>query len=48
MMNFKSLLYKLLRISNDVNAIKRGKIGRRILRRIAGKSTGKLFRKLFK
>jgi len=46
-MNFKSVLYKLLRVSNDINAIKRGKVTRRIGRRAAGKVTGKLFRKIF-
>lgn len=47
-MNFKSLIYKLLRISNDINAIKRGKIGQRIGRRVVGKATGRLMNKLFK
>ncbi|MBU5465805.1 hypothetical protein KQI49_03055 [Virgibacillus sp. MSJ-26] len=46
-MKFKSTLYKVLRISNDINAIKRGKVTRRIGRRAAGKATGKLFRKIF-
>lgn len=44
----KSLIYKLLRISNDINAIKKGKVGRRIGRRIYGKATGRLARKIFK
>lgn len=44
----KSLIYKLLRISNDINAIKKGKIRKRIGRRIAGRGSGKLIRKLFK
>lgn len=47
-MSFKSLIYKLLRISNDINAIKRGKIGQRIGRRVVGKATGRLMNKLFK
>lgn len=44
----KSLIYKALRISNDINAIKRGKIGQRIARRAYGKATGRIARKLFK
>ncbi|WP_188631682.1 hypothetical protein [Lentibacillus kapialis] len=44
----KSLLYKLLKYSNDANAVKKGKVGRRIGRRAAGKATGKAFGKIFK
>jgi hypothetical protein len=44
----KSLLYKLLRLSNDLNAVRRGRIGRRIARRAYGKATGRLARKLFR
>lgn len=47
-MSFKSMIYKLLKYSNDINAIKKGKAGRRIGRRVAGKATGRLFGKLFK
>jgi hypothetical protein len=46
-MKLKSAIYKTLRISNDINAIKRGKVSRRIGRRAAGKATGKIFRKIF-
>ena len=44
----KKLLYKALKISNDVNAVSKGKVGKRIGRRVYGKATGKLARKLFK
>lgn len=44
----KKLLYKLLRISNDVAAIKRGKVSRRIGRRVAGRIMGRIMRALFK
>ena len=44
----KKLLYKALKISNDVNAVTKGKVGKRIVRRAYGKATGKLARKLFK
>ncbi|KMM51952.1 phage protein [Bacillus glycinifermentans] len=44
----RSALYKSAKILGDVNAAKRGTIGKRIARRAAGKATGKLFRNLFK
>ncbi len=47
-MSFKSLIYKILKISNDVNAVRKGKIGRRIGRRASGKVTGKILKNLFK
>ena len=46
-MSIKSLIYQLLKYSNDANAVKKGKVGRRVGRRVAGKVTGKAFRKLF-
>lgn len=47
-MGLKSLLYKGLKYSNDANAVKKGKTGRRVGRRATGKATGKMFRGLFK
>ncbi|WP_200865969.1 hypothetical protein [Thalassobacillus devorans] len=47
-MSLKSTIYKVLRVWNDVDAVRKGKIGRRIGRRTAGKVTGKIMRKLFK
>lgn len=44
----KRTIYKMLRISNDINAIRKGKIGKRIGRRIGGRITGKSLKKLFK
>jgi len=41
-------LYKLLRISNDISAIKRGRFGRRIGRRVLRRTTGRGIRRLFK
>lgn len=41
-------MYMLLRFLNDLNAVKKGKVGRRIGRRAAGKVTGRLFNKIFK
>lgn len=46
-MNFKRAVYTALKWSNDYNAVKRGKVGRRIERRVYGKATGRLARKLF-
>ena len=45
---FRRGLYKTARILGDVNAVKKGKVGKRIARRTAGKATGKTLRKLFK
>lgn len=47
-MSLKSKIYKLLRIWNDIDAIKKGRFEKRIARRSAGRFTGKLLRKLFK
>ena len=41
-------LYELARILGDVNAIKKGKAGRRIDHRLAGKVTGRGSGKIFK
>lgn len=45
---FRSILYNVAKFLGDVNAVKKGKIGRRVGRRVAGKATGKLFRRIFK
>ncbi|GMU86212.1 MAG: hypothetical protein AMXMBFR48_14540 [Ignavibacteriales bacterium] len=42
----RTFLYTAARLLGDVNAVKKGKIGERILRRIAGKAAGKLLNKL--
>ena len=47
-MNIKSMIYTALRISNDINAVKKGKIGKRIKRRVAGKMAGRFINKLFR
>ena len=47
-MNLKSLIYTLLKFSNDLNAIHKNKVGRRVGRRIAGRITGRGFGKIFK
>ena len=40
-------IYRLLAFRNDVNAVRRGKVGRRIGRRIYGRLTGRLAAKIF-
>lgn len=42
----KSLVYRLLGLSNDLNAVRRGRVGRRIARRVYGRATGRLARRL--
>ena len=44
----KSLIYKLLKYHNDYNAIKKGRIAKRIGWRVSGKLTGRLFGWLFR
>ena len=44
----KSFLYTLLKIWNDVDAVKKGTVGKRIGRRVVGKATGRAMRRLFK
>ena len=44
----RGFLYWLARLLGDVNAVKKGKIGRRIARRATGKTAGSALRKLFK
>lgn len=44
----RGLLYYLARLLGDIQAVQRGRIGRRIGRRSAGRSTGRLLRNLFR
>jgi hypothetical protein len=44
----RSILYFLAKLLGDVNAVQKGRVGRRVGRRVAGKATGKALRKLFK
>lgn len=43
----RNLLYTLAKLLGDVNAVKRGKVGKRVARRAAGKATGRGLGKLF-
>lgn len=47
-MKFRALLYALARFLGDLGAVSKGKTGKRIGRRIVGKSTGKGIGKLFR
>lgn len=44
----RGFLYFLAKILGDVNAVKKGKVGKRVAKRVAGKATGKVLGKLFK
>lgn len=47
-MKIRSLLYLVARLLGDVNAVRRGRIGQRIVRRVAGKATGRAMRKMLR
>ena len=47
-MGLRSSLYKIAKIMGDINAVQKGKIGKRVARRAAGKATGRTLRKLIK
>ena len=38
-------VYRVLKLSNDIRAIRRGRIGRRLARRAYGKVTGRIARR---
>jgi hypothetical protein len=44
----RRLLYTLARLLGDVNAVKKGKVGKRVGRRLVGKATGRGLRRLFR
>ena len=44
----RSIAYRTGRLLGDYSAIRRGRVGRRLLRRAAGRMTGKALRRLFK
>lgn len=48
MSSLRSSLYTLARLMGDINAVKKGRVGRRIGRRIAGRVTGKTLGRLFR
>ncbi len=38
----RSLLYTLAKLLGDVQAVRKGRIGKRIVRRVAGRITGRM------
>ena len=44
----RGFLYWLAKLLGDINAVRRGRVGRRIARRAAGKATSRGLGKLFK
>jgi hypothetical protein len=44
----RGFLYGLAKFLGDVNAVKRGRVGRRIGRRVAGRVTGRGLGRLFR
>jgi len=46
-MSWKSWMYRFLAFTNDVNAVKKRRVPRRIARRAYGKATGRLARRIF-
>jgi len=43
----RSLLYLFARLLGDISAISKGRVGKRIGRRLVGRVTGRALRKLF-
>ncbi|MEX2446271.1 MAG: hypothetical protein WD734_02940 [Dehalococcoidia bacterium] len=44
----RGFIYALAKLLGDVNAVRRGRVGRRVGRRVAGKTTGRALRRLFR
>ena len=48
MTRFRGFLYGLARLLGDVNAVRKGRMGRRIAWRLAGKMTGRVLGKMLR
>ena len=44
----RGILYSLARFLGDVNAVKKGRVGKRVARRLVGKATGRGLGRLFR
>lgn len=44
----RSILYRVARLLGDFNAVKRGRVGRRIARRAGGRQTSRALGRLFR
>jgi len=47
-MSIRGLLYTVAKLMGDVNAVKKGTVGKRVARRAVGKATGRTMGKLFR
>ena len=47
-MTVRDTLYRLLALSNDVRAVRKGRVRQRVARRLYGRATGRLARRLFR
>jgi len=47
-MDIRSMLYGVAKLMGDVNAVKKGTVGKRVAKRAVGKATGRTIRKLLK
>lgn len=47
-MSLRGFLYALARFLGDVNAVRRGTVGKRIVRRAVGRLTGRALWRLFR
>ena len=47
-MSLRGFLYGWARLLGDVNAVQKGRVGRRAGRRVAGKLTGRILGRLFR
>lgn len=48
MAGFRSLIYSLAKLLGDINAVKKGRVRRRIGRRVVGRAAGKGMGRLFR
>lgn len=46
--SFRSLFYRLARLLGDVQAVEKGRVGKRIERRVVGRFMGRILGKLFR
>lgn len=45
-MSFRAFLYLVAALLGDANAVKKGRVGRRVRRRVAGRIAGRALREL--
>ena len=47
-MSFRGFLYGWAKLLGDVNAVQKGRVGRRLGRRVVGQLTGRVLERLFR